>query len=73
MSKVTLKLDRAAIRALLRSQEVVDGALVPAAKTIAQRAAHTDVYVGKNRANVGVRQDMTSEDMESNSLLKAVH
>lgn len=71
---VRIRLNRTEIANLMKSGEVVS-CLQSEAGAIAQEAGHAEVstFVGVNRANVSVMQNMTHDDMENNTLLKAVH
>lgn len=71
--KVKIKLLDAGIQQVLKSTEVQD-ILMEQANTIAASAGHSKVEIGtyRKRAKAEVIQDATSEDMEQNTLLKAV-
>lgn len=68
-----LKLNIGGIRELLKSQEVMSE-LQSQAQQVAGQAGHSKVEtaVFKNRARARVVQYMTHDDMENNTLLKAV-
>lgn len=69
-----VKLNSDGIKALLQSSEVID-VLTNEAEGIASRAGNCEVEqkVFKRRARARVIQHMTKDDMENNTLLKAVH
>lgn len=74
MSDVKIKLNIGGLNALRRSPEVM-AALKAEAEAIANRAGHstveTDYFQKRGRARVV--QNMTTADMENNTLAKAVH
>lgn len=77
MSKVEIKLNRAGVRELLRSQEM--GAIVREhADAVAGRAGggyKVTVFTGKNRVNASVKATTTAarrDNLKNNTLLKAV-
>ncbi len=77
MSKMTFKLNRAGVRALMKSEE-----MQTILKDIADNALNSlgegyksDLRVGKNRANAMVYADTyqaKKDNLENNSILKAV-
>lgn len=73
MSKFDLKLNGDGVKELLRSQDVMS-ALSSQAEQIASRAghAHVETVVFQKRGRARVVQEMTHDDMENNTLLKAV-
>ena len=67
-------LNSAGIQEMLKNPGVM-GALEEAAGEIAQEAGNAEIETGyyPERARVFVRQSATSQDMDENTLLKAVH
>lgn len=72
--EVEVKLNSSGIRDLLKS-DGIKAVLNEQAKAIASEAGHCKVTQGEfaERAKVCVRQKVSEEDMEQNTLLKAVH
>lgn len=73
-NKFTLKLDIAGLRQL-RNSEGVTEVITEHTKRIADEAGDSSPIIehAKTRVKGVVMQTMTSEDMENNTLLKAVH
>lgn len=77
MSKFKVKLNRAGVRALLKS-DIMQSVLQTKASAIRNRCGdgyNQDMHVGKNRANAMIWADTASaktENMENNTILKAV-
>lgn len=77
MSNVEIKLNKAGVRELLRSDWIM-GICQEHASRIAQNAGTgygTDAYTGKNRVNVSVFPEEYSarkDNLEHNTLLKAL-
>ncbi|MBR6206995.1 MAG: hypothetical protein IKQ73_07525 [Oscillospiraceae bacterium] len=77
MGKLTIKLNSAGVRALLKSPEM-QAMLSERARQIADRAGsgyETDVFNGKTRANASVyaaTASAASDNLKNNTLLKAV-
>lgn len=77
MSKLKIELDRAGIRALLKSQEIVDVLQSQADNIRAQLGDQyqTSQHIGKNRANVSVYTedpDALQDNATNNTMLKAM-
>lgn len=76
MSKVKFELNRAGVRELLRSQEMMN-VCRESANTIANRAGdgyEVDTYVGANRVNASVyaaTPEARKDNLKNNTLLKA--
>ena len=75
MSNFKFVLNRAGVRELMQSQEMVD-VLVEHAGLVADRAGDGyDVYVGRNRANVSVEtttDEAYNDNLDNNTLEKAI-
>lgn len=77
MSKVVFKLNRAGVRELLRSSEMME-VCEQHAKSVAARAGdgyEVSTYTGSNRVNASVKAatpEAYRDNLENNTLLKAV-
>ena len=72
MAKTRIELNSAGIKALLRSPEM-QNCLDQHASRIAKNAdGEAETYVAQTRAVAEVRVEMTSENMDDNTLLKAL-
>ena len=77
MSKFKVELNKAAVKELLKSQEM-QNILTEKASGIRNRCGDgysQDIHVGKNRANAMVKADTAkarSDNSENNTILKAV-
>lgn len=79
MSKIKIELNRAAVRELLRSGEVM-GVLEAEARNRANALGHgygVNTYVGRNRGNAEVAivaetEDAIHDNLENNSLLRSI-
>lgn len=77
MSKVKVELNREGVRALLRSQEMMDICSGYANRAVSSLGAGYEVntYVGKNRVNAevaAVTSEAMQENLENNTILKAI-
>lgn len=79
MSKVTVKLNSAGIRELLRSSDVMKECRKHAgdmAKNLGTDDYEVSEYTGPNRVNVSVKaktQKAIQDNLDNNTMLKAVH
>lgn len=75
MSKVRFELNRAGVRELMQSREMIN-ALISYADKISDAAGDGyDTYVGRNRANVSVRtmtKEAYQDNLENNTLEKVI-
>lgn len=77
MSSVKIVLDRAGVRELLKSEEIMS-VCIEQGQNMLERLGpgyEKDSFVGKNRVNVEVRtSDITGimDNLQNNSLLKAI-
>lgn len=78
MSKARIKLNRAGVRDLLRSEEMMD-VCATVANTVAQKAGagyEVNTHVGKNRVNAEVKAETFAarrDNLKNNTLLKALN
>lgn len=77
MGKMTIRLDRAGVRELLRSEEAVEICESYANRAVAQLGEGYEVttFRGRNRANASVKAESpkaVKENLKNNTILKAV-
>lgn len=77
MSKVKIELDRAGMRALLRSEDMLGAVKAPAVAAVQQlgEGYEVDARVGRGRVNAEVRAvsaKARKENRDHNTILKAI-
>lgn len=72
MAKTRIELNSAGIKALLQSQEMQNCLGQHASRIATNADGETETYVAQTRAVAEVRVEMSSENMDDNTLLKAL-
>lgn len=78
MNKFIFKLDRQGVKELLKSDDmqVILTEYAKKIRNIAGDGYEDDIYLGKNRANASIyakTKEAKKDNLENNTLLKAVH